>query len=124
LATIGAHTVDHFVLNRLRDDELRRQIVDSRSALETHIKKSVIHFAYPYGSRSEAGCREFSLVRELGFKTGVTSRVGNIFPHHRHFCECLPRLDMPALQQADRIDLALSGAIPARKNHLKRFITD
>lgn len=123
LVTIGAHTTDHFVLNRLNDKDLRDQIQLSRKSLTDHLGISIDHFAYPYGSRNEAGEREFQLVRELGFKTGVTSRFASIFSQHREHLECLPRIEVPAVPNAGMLELAVNGIIQARRNRFKRVVT-
>lgn len=123
LVTIGAHTVDHFVLNRLSAEGVREQVQASRQILSTRLNRSIDHFAYPYGSRNEAGLREFNIIRELGFKTAVTSNFANLFPQHRKSLECLPRLDMPLVSECGMLELAVNGWIPARKNRLKRIVT-
>lgn len=123
LVTIGAHTVDHFVLNRLNTAEVRYQVEASRCILSTHLHCSIDHFAYPYGSRNEAGVREFDIIKELGFKTAVTSNFANIFPAHRNSLVCLPRLDIPLVSERGMLELAVNGLIPARKNRLKRIVT-
>jgi peptidoglycan/xylan/chitin deacetylase (PgdA/CDA1 family) len=123
LVTIGAHTVDHYVLNRLNESEVLSQVQDSRKILTDHLNRSIDHFAYPYGSHNEAGPREFKIIKELGFKTAVTSRFANIFPQHRNSLECLPRLEIPFLSNPAMLELAVNGMIPARKNHLRRIVT-
>ena len=36
------------------------------------------HFSYPYGTKSDVGKREFEIVKELGFKSAVTTSVGRL----------------------------------------------
>jgi len=94
LATIGAHSSNHFPLARLSREGAKKEITDSKGKIELHIKEKVSHFAYPYGGDLEAGKREFKIVRECGFKTAVTARFSGINRKHIHHLECLPRIYM------------------------------
>jgi peptidoglycan/xylan/chitin deacetylase (PgdA/CDA1 family) len=56
---IGSHGTDHAPLDaRAPEDLLRREIVDSRAALEDAVGVPVRHFAYPYDAASAPGVRE------------------------------------------------------------------
>jgi peptidoglycan/xylan/chitin deacetylase (PgdA/CDA1 family) len=123
LVTIGAHTVTHPVLANLGGSDVRDEISISRQKLQAHLIKPIHHFAYPYGGMGEAGWREVGIVKELDFKSAVTTRCGNIQWGHRQYPECLPRLNVPALGSLDNLELAINGLIPARKNRFKRLIT-
>ena len=92
LATIGAHTMSHPVLRSLPNDEAYNEIALSKQELESRLNRKVEHFAYPFGERKEAGQREFDLTQQLGFKTAVTTRPGNVFSEHRRFLTALPRI--------------------------------
>lgn len=124
LITVGAHTVNHYSLSRLKDRQAEDEILRSREIIENRIGKKVEHFSYPFGSQAEAGKREFELVKKAGFKTATTTRIGNIFPGHRDHLECLPRIPV----SGDREDLLhlevfLSGFIPAVDHSFRRMIT-
>jgi len=92
LATIGAHTVNHYALSKLTEKRAIEEILGSKSVLEKVLGRSVDHFCYPFGTEREAGDREFKLVRNLGFKTAVTTRFGNVFPGHANSLWSLPRV--------------------------------
>lgn len=92
LATIGAHTVNHYALSKLTEKCAVNEILGSKVVLENVLGKTVYHFCYPFGSEREAGEREFNIVRKLGFKTAVTTRFGNIFPEHSNHLWSLPRV--------------------------------
>ncbi|WKJ88628.1 polysaccharide deacetylase family protein [Methylomonas montana] len=92
LATIGAHTVNHHALSGLSNKNLTKEIIDSKVIIESHIGTQVEHFCYPFGGRIEAGEREFRIVKELGFRTAVTTRFGNIFSEHSDHLLSLPRV--------------------------------
>jgi len=91
LVQIGAHTLTHPCLKRLGENEAGDEIEQSRQILEERLGVEIEHFAYPFGTPDACGEREFRLVRELGFKTAVTTRWCNIFPAHRGHPGSLPR---------------------------------
>lgn len=92
LATIGAHTINHFALTRLSMNELVDEVVDSKDIIESHLNKRVEHFCYPFGGYYEAADRETGIVDELGFKTATTTRDASVFPEHRNQLSALPRV--------------------------------
>jgi peptidoglycan/xylan/chitin deacetylase (PgdA/CDA1 family) len=111
LVTIGAHTRRHYALAKLTLAEARAEIGESVRRLEREIGKPCLHFSYPYGDEASAGPREFGLVKELGLKTGVTTRKGLI--HRRHAAEltALPRVSLNGDYQKQRyVKVLLSGA--------------
>lgn len=123
LVTIGAHTVHHYVLSRLDEAEARAEIADSKSTLEARLGHPVTHFAYPFGSRYEAGERETRLAAECGFQTAMTTRYGNIFPAHAAAPLALPRYDMGHFPDLRYLDWIASGALAMRINRLRRVMT-
>jgi peptidoglycan/xylan/chitin deacetylase (PgdA/CDA1 family) len=92
IVTIGAHTVGHFALNLLSREEIINEVNGSKKAIEEKIEKPVEHFCYPFGSRNEVDKREFTILKEIGFKTATTTRFGNIFYKHKEHLEALPRV--------------------------------
>lgn len=75
--TIGAHTVNHPILNSLDADRARAEIRESKQHLEALLQKPVEVFAYPNG-RPEADYRveHRDMVSELGFKAAVSTHWG------------------------------------------------
>ena len=124
LVTIGAHTVNHYALNKLDDEKAEYEIRRSREIIGQHIGKEVRHFSYPFGSKGEAGKREFGMVKSAGFRTATTTRIGNIFPEHRNHLECLPRIPVSGNRE-DMVSLEalLSGFISAINHSFSRVIT-
>jgi peptidoglycan/xylan/chitin deacetylase (PgdA/CDA1 family) len=111
LLTIGAHTLTHPPLALLPDGEARAEIAESKRRIEAEIGKPVRHFAYPFGDPDSAGARDFSLAREAGFDTAVTTRRGPLFEGHAAHLHALPRVSLNGNFQAMRyVDLFLSGA--------------
>ncbi len=111
LVTIGAHTRGHFALAKLTLAEAHAEIAESVRRIERETAKPCEHFSYPYGDEASAGMREFQLVKEMGLKTGVTTRKGLI--HLKHACEltALPRVSLDGDYQKPRyVKVLLSGA--------------
>ena len=52
--------------------------MESKKILEKLINKKIKHFSYPYGTKEDAGEREFKIVEELGFSSAVTTSVGSV----------------------------------------------
>jgi len=92
LVEIGAHTASHPALSTLSMPRARKEMAMGRAILEAHLDQPVKHFAYPFGKASEAGEREFSICRELGFASATTTRFGNLFARHRDTPHSLPRI--------------------------------
>ena len=127
IANIGAHTLNHLALNRLSEEDVKKEVLESKLRIESKLQKKVDHFSYPFGSSEEVSKREFALVRECGFKTSTTTRWGNIFWEHRDHKECLPRIPVNEkrdLYNVKYLSLSINGAIPCMINKFKRIITD
>ncbi|MBN2241515.1 MAG: polysaccharide deacetylase family protein [Acidobacteria bacterium] len=125
LVTIGSHTRNHTALNRLGMRDLVREIVEPREALEARIGLKVRHFCYPFGSKYEAGPREFNAVREVGFRTATTTRLSNLFAGHRRHLLALPRIWVDGNVEDTRdLDLLVTGFMPLLLNRFKRVVAD
>lgn len=64
---VGSHTVTHPNMARCTDDELRRELADSKRALEERLGLRTVGFAYPFGGRGDITARGRTLVREAGY---------------------------------------------------------
>ena len=123
LVTIGAHTVNHYVLSSLSAEEVRYEIAESRRILEAQLDKQIEHFAYPFGNRREVEAREFSIAAQCGFKTAMTTRTGNIFSAHSAHLNTLPRYDLTQISLPHDLALVASGTRSMRVNRLRRVIS-
>ncbi len=94
LVTIGAHSVNHYNLRKLTPSDLEYELRTSKERIEEKIGRNVDHFAYPFGSKSTAGRREFEAAASTSFKMATTTRGGNIFPRHKEHLYCLPRISV------------------------------
>jgi peptidoglycan/xylan/chitin deacetylase (PgdA/CDA1 family) len=111
LVTIGAHTRSHFALAKLTLAEAQAEIAESVRRIERETGRACQHFSYPYGDEASAGTREFQLVREMGLKTGVTTRKGLIHLKHAGELTALPRVPLDGDYQKSRyVKVLLSGA--------------
>ena len=121
LATIGAHTVNHVMLAKASDAQVRAELKMSRAVIAAALGKAPDHLAYPYGDASTAGPREFRIAAELGFKTAVTTRPGVLFAEHADHLTALPRISLNGAYQDMRyIRVLMSGAATALWNGFKR----
>lgn len=111
LVTIGAHTKGHYALAELSAEKARQEMLDGADRLERELGVRPAHIAYPYGDETSAGPREFWFARQLGFKTGVTTRKGMLFPDHHNHLTALPRISLNGeYQSLTYTALYLSGA--------------
>jgi peptidoglycan/xylan/chitin deacetylase (PgdA/CDA1 family) len=121
LVTIGAHTVNHFMLRKLPAGQARTEMERGAEMIEAALGKKPRHLAFPVGDATSAGPREFALASYLGFKTALTTRPGMLFPEHREHLTALPRVSLNGHFQALRfVDVFLSGAPFALSNGFKR----
>jgi peptidoglycan/xylan/chitin deacetylase (PgdA/CDA1 family) len=77
LFAIGAHTRTHPALPTLPDDAAWSEIAGSKHDVEEHTDRPAAAFAYPAGLY---GDREIRMVREAGYRLGVTVDPGLIRP--------------------------------------------
>lgn len=107
LVTIGSHTHNHFCLTNLTKNEVAEEMSRSKEILEGLLKKPVRHLAYPYGKPKEAGDREFSLAKDCGYETGVTTVNSGLSPSSNVFS--LQRLEIREHVNSEKLHILLSG---------------
>lgn len=73
---IGAHTVTHTMLTALRLVEQRREVRQSKAALEQILGRPVRSFSYPFGTPSAYNDATLSAVREAGFACACSNVEG------------------------------------------------
>jgi peptidoglycan/xylan/chitin deacetylase (PgdA/CDA1 family) len=62
---IGSHGVTHAHLTLLSDEELRRELLDSKQQIEDELGRACLDFAYPYGEHDD---RVRAAVRAAGYE--------------------------------------------------------
>jgi peptidoglycan/xylan/chitin deacetylase (PgdA/CDA1 family) len=121
LVTIGAHTINHPMLAKVPAETARSEMDLSRSVIEAALAVRPQHVSFPVGDRTSAGPREFAIAAELGFKTGVTTRPGVLFPEHREHLTALPRISLNGeFQHLRYVRVLLSGSATAMWNGFRR----
>ena len=121
LVTIGAHTRRHYAIAPLSLAEARLEITESTRRIEAELGRPVRHFSFPYGDEQSAGARDFELVRELGFKTAVTTRKQLLHARHSGEMTGLPRVSLNGeFQDARYVKVMLSGAPFALQSIVRR----
>jgi peptidoglycan/xylan/chitin deacetylase (PgdA/CDA1 family) len=78
--TIGAHTQTHSNMTLVSPEQARAEIGGSRDRLEALLGVPVRDFAYPNSGGRYPHCNEevAAIIRQLGFRSAVTSRPGVI----------------------------------------------
>ena len=125
LATIGAHTVNHYNLKRLseekalqRDGRCRR--ASSKSSSATRRATWPIPMAMP---RRSAAAR-WRLPSEAGFVSAVTTRHGVLRAEHANHLHALPRISVNGrYQRVGHIRTMLSGITTPLANRGKMLVT-
>ena len=121
LVTIGAHTVNHVILQKVPEKTVRFEMDMSRAVIEASLGVRPQHLAYPVGDPTSAGPREFRIAAELGFKTAMTTRPGVLFAAHAKHLTALPRISLNGnFQQLRYMNVLMSGAATTMWNGLRR----
>lgn len=124
LATLGAHTVNHFNVRRLPAELALQEMMTSADIIEAETGRRPRHFAFPYGSSKAAGARDVKLARQAGFKSAVTTRHGILQPGHVHHLHALPRISVNGrYQQLRYVRTLLSGVTTPIANGGRRLVT-
>jgi peptidoglycan/xylan/chitin deacetylase (PgdA/CDA1 family) len=116
---LGAHTVSHVSLAHHPPAVQRREIEESKAALESMIGREVTSFAYPFGGRGAYTAETVGLVREAGFRRACSAAGGAVTAADDRFD--LPRVsvgDWPSEEFERRLARWLT---PARKGDIPPF---
>jgi peptidoglycan/xylan/chitin deacetylase (PgdA/CDA1 family) len=72
----GGHTMTHPVVSQLTQEQLKREIVDSKQVSEARIEEKVQHFAFPFGKQADCGTEAFSVIAKAGYRSASTTEEG------------------------------------------------
>ena len=75
--TIGSHTVTHLNCASADPTDLRRELIESKQALERELGLDEVMFAYPFGGRSDMTSQALDAVKEIGY-TACLSAYGGV----------------------------------------------
>ncbi len=112
LITVGAHSVNHYMLKKWDTASVQKEMVQSASVIEKALGKKPVDFAYPVGDKTSADARDFALATEAGYELAVTTRPGVVFPEHREHMTALPRVSLNGNFQALRYADVLRSGVP------------
>jgi peptidoglycan/xylan/chitin deacetylase (PgdA/CDA1 family) len=70
---IGSHTLTHPHLSELTDEQIEREVVDSKHKLEDAIGREMLSFSYPYGNYDD---RVLAAAISAGYENAVTTKLG------------------------------------------------
>ncbi len=122
LVTIGNHTVSHFMLAKHPEAIALAEIADAQSRIARELGEVPRHIAYPVGDPTSAGPREFRMARELGFRSGLTTRLGMLHAPHRDHLHALPRVSLNGLfQEKKYAEMFVSGLPFAINNRFRKL---
>jgi peptidoglycan/xylan/chitin deacetylase (PgdA/CDA1 family) len=80
--SFGSHACSHPRLSRLSPEQMRREIFDSKAALEDTLGRPVPDFCYPYG---DYNTQARDMVAEAGYRSGLTCIKGPANTAHNPF---------------------------------------
>lgn len=72
---IASHTLTHPHLTQIDDEQLAREIADSKHKLEDLVGREVASFSYPYG---DFDCRVLNAAVAAGYKNAVSTKLGTV----------------------------------------------
>lgn len=71
--SFGSHGRSHSILTRLKLQEARDEILESKLKIEEIIGREIISFAYPNGTRFDFNNELIEILRECGYKIAFTA---------------------------------------------------
>lgn len=74
--SFGSHTMSHRVVGRLRPEEARHELLESRRIIEERLGHSIDTFAFPFGQPSDIGLVTESTMKECGYRCAMTTVEG------------------------------------------------
>ncbi len=74
--SFGSHTMSHRILGRLRPEEARHELLESRRLIEERLGQTVDTFAFPFGQPGDIGSVADDTLRECGYQCAMTTIEG------------------------------------------------
>ncbi|MBP1464667.1 polysaccharide deacetylase family protein [Candidatus Chloroploca sp. M-50] len=102
---IGAHSVNHPDLTRMRLDELRDQVGRSGAVLGAELGQPIVSFCYPLGRYNDT---VMAVTREAGYLSATTTRTD--LSQHDPFA--LPRLRISGDTSQARFEQMITAYLP------------
>jgi peptidoglycan/xylan/chitin deacetylase (PgdA/CDA1 family) len=114
--TIGSHSWSHRSMGSLSLDEAAEEARRSRDALERELRRPVLSYAYPYGTRADYSEAIAERVAHAGYKVAFTSQHGPVWPTRKGSvldALMLPRIKIEAGEGQLAFRLAIRGGLDA-----------
>lgn len=73
---IGSHGVHHRMLAKLPDDEMRREVFDSKTAIERELGDDAYAISYPVGGTDAYDAGVIAATQEAGYRIACSYRAG------------------------------------------------
>ena len=80
LMDIGSHTHSHTIVTLLGEEEARRELALSKSLVEKNVQRPCDLFCYPNGDYDDFSPATTRLLREAGYRCGLTTVAGFVEP--------------------------------------------
>ena len=106
---VGSHTVSHADLGAVSGEQARRELADSRAALEERLGRKVRWFAYPFGGRNNLRPAFVPLIAEAGYDGAFSGFGGFIHPGGDGLV--LPREAVPYFPSVLNLEVHLAGCL-------------
>jgi peptidoglycan/xylan/chitin deacetylase (PgdA/CDA1 family) len=71
--TIGGHGRNHRVLSKLNLSELRTEIIQDKSRIESKLDLNLEYFAFPYGGKNDISAQSIFELKEVGYTKAFTT---------------------------------------------------
>ncbi|MBF0510758.1 MAG: polysaccharide deacetylase family protein [Candidatus Omnitrophica bacterium] len=77
LLTIGSHTCSHAILTRCPQEDIKKELVESRKRIEEEIQAPCVDFSYPNGEKDDFSNTTHYLLSKCGYRLAFVSIVGS-----------------------------------------------
>ena len=74
---IGSHGLSHNRINKLNNDEIFREMEDSKDIMEENLFIKINHFSFPYGQLNDMNSFSRKTLPELGYTSACSTRYSN-----------------------------------------------
>jgi peptidoglycan/xylan/chitin deacetylase (PgdA/CDA1 family) len=116
---IGSHTLSHANLGDVSAEQARREIFESKAAIERQTGCLVRHLAYPFGGRDNFSEKWLPLLEAAGYEGYLSGYGGFVYPGAKWDgfenrptpCLGLPREAVPYFDSTLNLELYLAGCL-------------
>lgn len=77
----GSHSVKHSVLSNLSDEEMRRELLNSKDKIEYEIGRKCKTFAYPVGGVNSFNEKVIEATKQAGYQMACSYLSGVVYPN-------------------------------------------